>query len=74
VSKLCRFNANDRRDITAMVELEHVPHERFLERFQNALNLRFSDEESPSYALNFNAIERDAFLCEETKFEFPDWM
>lgn len=74
VSKFKRFNANDRADITAMVERDLVQHERLVERFLATLDFHSWDERCPSYARNFNAIERDAFLCDETEFEFPEWM
>jgi hypothetical protein len=74
ISKLKRFNANDRADVTAMVERKLVSHGQLLARFTETLDFRSWDEQSPTYARNFNAIERDAFVCEETQFAFPDWM
>ncbi|MBI2390240.1 MAG: hypothetical protein HYV09_11685 [Deltaproteobacteria bacterium] len=74
VSKLKRFNANDRSDIDEMIARGHVAHEQFVARFRSAVDAHFGDESLPSYCAHFHTIERDAFGCDETEIELPDWM
>ena len=77
VSKLKRFSANDRSDISAMVALDLVPHDQLLRRFHNAVD-RFSfdarADDLPKYIRHLNEVERDEFDVEESVIELPDWV
>jgi len=76
VSKLKRFNADDRNDIDRMIELGHVEHEAVLRRFESAWDVFLHDARAPDlvrYARHLNTVERDMFGCAETAFELPDW-
>lgn len=57
VSKLVRFNANDRADIGEMVDRDLVPQA----------------EDLPKYVENLHAVERDYLGVPETPLELPDW-
>jgi hypothetical protein len=48
VSKLKRFNADDRSDIEAMVELERVPHAELISRFKSAVDIYSMDARARS--------------------------
>jgi len=77
VSKLKRFNANDQSDISAMVELDLVPHEQLLLRFQSAVDLFACDaraEDLPRYVDNLNDIERDVYGVAESSVHLPGWI
>lgn len=62
VSKLKRFNANDRSDIDAMVSAGHAPHDAVLERFHLAMDAHFHDERRAAWIRNFNSVERDSYV------------
>ena len=77
VSKLKRFHANDQADIIAMIEADHVPHAKLIERFRSAVDVFLGDsrsDELPRYVRNLNRIERDQFGVDATEFEFPEWV
>ncbi|HEX5660845.1 MAG TPA: DUF6036 family nucleotidyltransferase [Polyangiales bacterium] len=76
VSKLKRFSANDVSDISAMIDLEHVPHMRLVDRFRSALDLAidFRADQVPLYIANLNRVERDFFGVDESSFELPGWV
>lgn len=75
VSKLKRFNANDRKDIESMANLGHVDPERIAERFKDAvdgsLGSAYADD-FPLYAARLNQVERDWLFTDETPFDFED--
>jgi hypothetical protein len=76
VSKIFRFNANDRNDIGAMVGRDLVDHGRLLERFR--LALRCADgaqaHRLPDCVENLHTVERDFFATVETTIELPQWV
>jgi hypothetical protein len=75
VSKLKRFHANDQSDIQAMIDGEHVPHEKLIERFRTAVDWWTGDpraDQLPRYLKNLNRVERDFFGVAETSIELPD--
>jgi len=77
VSKLKRFNANDRDDVAAMVELDLVPHGRLVRRFRDAVDYFSGDaraEDLPKYVGNFHQVERDLLVVQETDIELPNWV
>jgi hypothetical protein len=78
VSKLKPFRQSDIDDIVAMVQLELVPHEALLARFESAvayfaLDARAADE-LPKYIRNLNEIERDVLGVDESEIELPPWL
>lgn len=76
VSKFKRYHANDRADVQAMIEAEHVPHAQLIERFEAAVDVFSMDARAgdlPRYVKNLNQAERDFFGVEETTIELPDW-
>lgn len=77
VSKLKRFSANDRSDIDAMISAGHVPHDVLVTRFLSAVDGFLGDareSQLPRYVENLHEVERDAFGCDETEIELPDWI
>ena len=77
VSKFKRYHANDRADVQAMIEADHVPHARLIERFKSAVDAFSMDaraDELSRYVRNLNQAERDFFGVEETAIELPDWV
>lgn len=77
MSKLKRFNANDRDDIRAMVERGLVPHGALVARFEEAIDANVMDaraEDFPRYVRNLNAVERDDFFLPPTTIELPSWI
>jgi hypothetical protein len=77
VSKLKRFNANDRSDIDAMIERELVGHEQLIDRFRLAVDEFSGDaraEDLPKYVRNLHTVERDMLLVPETEIELPSWI
>jgi hypothetical protein len=77
VSKLKRFNQDDRSDIEAMVERELVEHGLLLERFQRAVDWFAMDARAHQlnrYARNLNEVERDILGVDETEIELPGWL
>jgi hypothetical protein len=77
VSKLKRFNANDRSDIDAMAERGLVPHARLLERFRAAVEEFSGDARAsdlPKYVANLHVVERDMLGIEETEIDLPSWV
>jgi Nucleotidyltransferase of unknown function (DUF6036) len=77
VSKFKRFHANDQADIIAMIDADHVPHAKLIERFRSAFDVFLGDaraEELPRYVRNLNRIERDQFEVDATEFEYPEWV
>jgi hypothetical protein len=77
VSKLKRFNANDQRDIEAMVDGQHVTHEKLVERFRLAVDWFAGDaraQDLPRYVTNLNQVERDLFDVPESDIQLPPWV
>lgn len=77
VSKLKRFNSNDRDDIRAMVQQKHIRHARLVERFKLAIDGYSMDaraEEFHKYIKNLNEVERDMLLVPESSIDLPPWM
>lgn len=74
VSKLKRFSVNDVKDISAMVALGRVPHERLLERFKSAVDAWWMDaraEDLPACVRNLNEVERRLFDKPASRIELP---
>jgi hypothetical protein len=77
VSKLKRFHANDRSDISAMVERGLVPHARLVERFVSAADAYTMDARAAAlhdYVDHLHEVERDDFGVDETEIDLPDWI
>jgi len=77
VSKLKRFNANDRADIGSMIDLALVPHDRLIERFRDAKDYFACDiraSELPRYVANLHEVERDMMGVSPTQIELPSWI
>ncbi len=71
VSKLKRFNINDRDDVRAMIDADRVEHERVVERFKEVIErYRFDGraQHLERMAERLNQAERDWFLVDETPF------
>lgn len=77
VSKLKRFNANDRADISAMIERDKVEHARLVQRFEAAVDI-WKDgagaDDLPRYLANLHALERDEFFVPESEIDLPSWI
>lgn len=77
VSKLARFNADDRSDIDAMIEGGHVTHEHYVRRFRDAVDERSTDaraDQLPLFVERFHTVERDMFGVEETEIPLASWI
>ena len=77
VSKLKPFRPQDRDDISAMIDLDLVPHDKLVERFRMAMTHWETDaraEDFPKYIENLNTVERDFFGVEESQLDLPCWM
>jgi hypothetical protein len=77
VSKLKRFNGNDRADIGSMIDLELVPHDRLIERFRDASDYFAHDDRGsdlPRYIANLHHVEQDMMGVSPTHIELPDWI
>jgi hypothetical protein len=76
VSILKRFHANDRSDVSPMIDLELVSHSVHVERFVNAVDVFAGDVRAadlPRYVENLHEVERDMLGVDETFIELPDW-
>lgn len=77
VSKLKRWNGNDRSDIQAMVDLDLVDHGALVARFQAAMEGYDMDaraEELPRYIERLHRIERELLGRPESAIHLPNWM
>lgn len=77
VSKLARFNADDRSDIDAMIEGGHVTHDQYVRRFRDAIDERSTDaraDQLPKIIERFHTVERDMFGVDETEIPLPSWV
>lgn len=77
VSKLKRFNGNDRDDILAMVKQKHIRHKVLIKRFQSAVDQYAIDARSeylPRYIKNLHMVERDMLFVPESEIDLPNWM
>jgi len=76
VSKLKRFNANDKSDIEAMVSRDLVPHDALIDCFREAVDFTMDAKASdvPRYVSNLHGVERDLFDVEPTEIELPSWI
>ncbi len=77
VSKLKRFHADDKADVSAMIERGLVSHARLVERFKAAVDV-WQDgagaEDLPRYVGNLHEVERDYLLEAESDIELPSWV
>lgn len=77
VSKLKRFHADDKADVSAMIERGLVSHTRLVERFREAVNV-WQDgagaDHLPRYVSNLHEVERDYLLEAESEIELPSWV
>lgn len=77
VSKLKRFNGNDKDDIRSMVDLELIEHEPLLDRFRSAVD-RFSmdsrADDLPKVIRNRHWVERECFSARPTQIQLPPWI
>lgn len=76
VGKLARFNANDRSDIDAMIDLELVSHGDVVSCFIEAVDFKMDLTwgEFGRYVGHMHQVERDMFGAAETKIEEPSWL
>ena len=77
VSKLKRFHANDRGDISAMIERGFVRHAALVRRFSSAVDAYAMDARArdlPVYVKRLNELERDEFFVAETTIDLPEWI
>jgi len=77
VSKLHRFNANDRSDIREMIQQNRISHQRLIERFRLAVDQFEMDaraEDLPKYIENLHAVEQTYFNVPKTPIELPGWL
>jgi len=77
VSKLKRFNQSDKNDIRAMADRGLVDHERFIARFEAALDMFSTDaraDEFPQYIKNLRFVERDILNVPPADIKLPPWM
>lgn len=75
VSKLKRWNANDRADARAMIEGQHVDHDTLVQRFSATIEKYKFDGRAdllPLMADRLNRAEANWFLTDETAFDFPE--
>ena len=77
VSKLKRFHANDRADVSTMIERDLVDHALLVQRFEAAVDV-WKDgagaEDLPRYVANLHVVERDSFLVPESEIDLPAWI
>ena len=77
VAKLKPFRPNDKADIDAMINLDLVPHDLLLSRFQSAADewaYGASSDQLTRYVKNLNEVERDMLDVDETEIELPSWV
>lgn len=77
VSKLKRFHANDRADISAMIARGLVEHARLVQRFEAAVDISKDGagaDDLPRYVANLHALERDEFFVPESEIDLPSWI
>ncbi|OIO07686.1 MAG: hypothetical protein AUJ52_09700 [Elusimicrobia bacterium CG1_02_63_36] len=77
VSKLPRFNANDRTDVQSMIERGLISHQRLIARFRDAVDRFAMDARAellPKYIERLHSIEHAFFNLPPTPFDLPDWM
>lgn len=76
VSKLARFNANDRADVDAMVARELVFHGDVVACFVEAVDFKvdLTWGEFTRYVRNLHAVERDMFGVTPTEVQEPSWL
>ena len=77
VSKLKRFNGNDRDDVRAMVDMELVDRDKLLERFRTAVDRFGFDaraDDLPAIIKNLHWVERECFSAAPTRMELPPWV
>lgn len=77
VAKLKPFRPSDQADIDAMIDRDLVPHDRFIERFRDAVDDFSADARAPElrkYLENLHRVERDMFGVPETDIELPSWI
>jgi hypothetical protein len=77
VSKLMRFDANDERDIQAMVDMDLVPPDKLVATFRAAVDFFKEDAAAwklPACVANLNRVERDMLGADETAIDLPSWI
>lgn len=77
VSKLIRFNSNDRSDIDAMVDRDLVDNDRLVERFRAALDAFAMDARAqnlPKVIKNLHYVQSEMLVTAETEIELPPWI
>jgi len=76
VGKLARFNANDQRDIDAMIGQGLVDHDQLVQVFLEALDFKMdlAWDDFTSFLRNLNRVERDMFGVGESEIEEPEWL
>ena len=77
VSKLKRFNGNDRDDIRAMVDMELVEHDTLIDRFRSAVDRFGMDARAndlPIIIKHLHWVERECFSCRPTPIQLPPWV
>ena len=77
LSKLKRYNNDDKNDIRAMIEKKLLDHKRLVARFAAAADWFSMDaraQDVPRYLRNLHAAERDILGCPPSKIDLPDSM
>lgn len=75
VTKLKRFHADDRDDVQAMVESDHVEHRALVARVREVVERLWFDARSdqlPRFVGNLHTVERDWFGVPETHIDLPE--
>ncbi len=77
VSKLKRFNGNDRNDIEAMIDMGLVAHASLVACFEEAIDANSMDaraDDFPRYVQNLHVVERDMFGVAASAIVLPSWI
>lgn len=77
VSKMKTFRPQDVDDISAVIKMGIVDHNKLLDRFRKAMDrwqLDSRAEGLPQYIDNLHTVERDLLMASETAIELPRWI
>jgi len=76
ISKLARFNANDRSDVDAMIQRDLIAHDDVVSCFREAIDFKMdmTADEFARYLEHLHTVERDMFAVAETELDEPSWL
>lgn len=75
ISKLKRFNVNDRRDIQEMVDRGLVDNDQFVERFRAAIDsCSMAAINFREIVKNFHYVQYEMMMTSETSIELPSFL